>query len=456
MVFILCGAVGSAQNITADIYNKLLGYCSCKYAEEYLDKYYAQTENKNAQSYKTNIKPDLSKCSIDDHLPFDDLVKKIKSPATDLVKNYYRTHEKKNAVDSLFLDNYGKDFKVDFSELNRKLRVEIQNYLNREESVQPNLENESSSNKKVENNLNAKIRKRNNDPDESNKDSEGIKDEKPDTKTSVSNGKTFLLVITSICLFICAIIRWRFWNKIKGNKKKTEIFYGIVAFLFLMLLFALFKIVRIIIIAIVTILILGIVILYYFKKQKKNNNPTRKPEEKTEKINYKQEYKNLKEELQALNTDYKRLSEFNKEILAERNEWERKFKDLKRQTPIKHGNIDFGEQITDYQNKTKPIVNETISVLYADAIIDGFFNRIRETPNEDTIFELHLQNAQIATFSIYHSAKQLIINRPEFLDGCDKQVLNNAQGVKIESEGTAQRQADGKWKIIKKLNVIIN
>ena len=104
-----------------------------------------------------------------------------------------------------------------------------------------------------------------------------------------------------------------------------------------------------------------------------------------------------------------------------------------------------------------PNGNVTASILYADAIIDGFFNKTKETPNEDTIFELRLQNSLCATFTVYHSAKQRIISNPSFLEGCNKQVLNNTQNVKTESKGTAQRQAaDGKWKIIKKLNVIIN
>ena len=78
-----------------------------------------------------------------------------------------------------------------------------------------------------------------------------------------------------------------------------------------------------------------------------------------------------------------------------------------------------------------------------------------EKPDDDTIFEMRLQNAQAAVFTIYHSANQRIIDNPSFLEGCDKQVLSNAQKVVIESKGATRKQADGKWKIINKLNAIL-
>jgi exonuclease VII small subunit len=145
---------------------------------------------------------------------------------------------------------------------------------------------------------------------------------------------------------------------------------------------------------------------------------------------------------------------------------ERRYKELHEE------NIQLGQQMDAYMPKSsveinaeqnrenQPVYsqasNSTASTLYADSIFDGFFNKTKETPNEETVFELHLQNAQNATFRIYHSAKPRIIANPAFLEGCDKQVLANAQNVKIVNEGSAQRQADGKWKIVTKLNVIIN
>jgi len=106
------------------------------------------------------------------------------------------------------------------------------------------------------------------------------------------------------------------------------------------------------------------------------------------------------------------------------------------------------------QAPASPISSDTIR--YADTIIDGYFNRISETPNDDTIFELHLQNTDFARFSIYHSARQKIFANPSFLEGCNKQVLSNAQNLTIENEGTAQRKPeDGRWQIKNNLKIIL-
>jgi hypothetical protein len=94
--------------------------------------------------------------------------------------------------------------------------------------------------------------------------------------------------------------------------------------------------------------------------------------------------------------------------------------------------------------------------LYADAIIDGYFNKVRETPNEDTIFELHLRSESSSTFTVYRESYRRVVSCPDFLDGCEKQALLNGQTVKIESQGTAQKQSDGRWKISKKAVVIIS
>ncbi|MDR0603772.1 MAG: hypothetical protein LBG80_05655 [Bacteroidales bacterium] len=156
----------------------------------------------------------------------------------------------------------------------------------------------------------------------------------------------------------------------------------------------------------------------------------------------------LKTENKSLKNEVKKLETKNKELFDE--------------------NIHLGQKIESYQYKSKRVAvseieNETdknthdpISTLYSDAIIDGFFNRVREVPNEDTIFELHLQIEQMANFTIYPSAYKRVIANPDFLEGCDKQALHNAQNVTIESQGIAQKQPDGKWKITKKPNIIIS
>jgi hypothetical protein len=99
----------------------------------------------------------------------------------------------------------------------------------------------------------------------------------------------------------------------------------------------------------------------------------------------------------------------------------------------------------------------SFSIAYCDSIINGYFNRLSDSPDDDTIFEMYMQNTSYAKFTLHAAAYRRIIANPSFIDGCDKQVLPDAQNVKVRrgDEGIAQRQTDGRWKIIKKLNVII-
>ena len=84
--------------------------------------------------------------------------------------------------------------------------------------------------------------------------------------------------------------------------------------------------------------------------------------------------------------------------------------------------------------------------LYADAIIDGKFNSVKECPDDNTIFELKLNKAgdTRAIVIIYKEAEQLVIKRPEFLDGCEKQILGNTT-ITMLHEGVALKESSGKW-----------
>lgn len=96
---------------------------------------------------------------------------------------------------------------------------------------------------------------------------------------------------------------------------------------------------------------------------------------------------------------------------------------------------------------------DAYKTLYADSIIDEYFNKVTEKANDDTIFELHVTKNG-ANISVYPDAIRRIIANPSFLDGCDKQIIGN-RIVEIKEQGFAQIQMDGKWKVNKKLNVLI-
>lgn len=173
--------------------------------------------------------------------------------------------------------------------------------------------------------------------------------------------------------------------------------------------------------------------------------------------NYKKIYKKENEELKEKN---KKLSFENNEIRKECDEkqqqYEKAIKMLQNNQHIPRNVISEIVKQTEIHEQPKPEQLGNSYFLYADNIFDGHFNSISETPNEDSFFELRTQNAQNATFTIYTAAKQRIIANPSFLEGCDKQVLANASKLTVETEGSAQLQSDGKWKIIKKLNVTIS
>lgn len=99
---------------------------------------------------------------------------------------------------------------------------------------------------------------------------------------------------------------------------------------------------------------------------------------------------------------------------------------------------------------------EPPTTLYADAIIDDYFVKVRETPNEDSIFVLQLNGKNSADFDIYANAYSKVVANPSYLEGCEKQILYETKQIEVLSKGyTQQVDVDGKWKVIKKLNVII-
>jgi len=484
ITFILCGTIGFAQNISDTQYEQLYNYCLCKYAETYLNEYYGKIhpdfgKNIGYDEIKKNLSFTIKQPLTPDNL-LDILNKNNINATTRLIKDYCKNTEHNykegltdyELIDKLLLKSYGtRADKVDFTNLNKTLTEDINTYLKgitleHSDTVKTTL---------IEANSSALSNRRKNASsgiENPTKDAAVPKVEVDNKNGGLSFGTMMLVIIPIVGLFVCIIIRWKFWNKIKRIKQRKAIFYGITAFFVLMLLFTHFKIVRIIVITVIVIFILLFIIYYMINNEKYSYSKISKKEKYTI-INYKHNYEKLKEKYQALDAEYKHLKESNN---AEIKEWKRKYGELEREKDkLLNENIELGKENEAYKCNSKFNTNsitgqkgidisfdkENIedtftSVLYADAIIDGYFNRLSKTPNADTIFEMHLQNAKMATFSIFFGAEQLIIKRPEFLEGCEKQVLNNAQNIRIESEGTARLNVNLKWEIIKPLNIVIN
>jgi hypothetical protein len=95
------------------------------------------------------------------------------------------------------------------------------------------------------------------------------------------------------------------------------------------------------------------------------------------------------------------------------------------------------------------------TILYADFINDGWFSKVKEQPDDDTNFELHLNNESNASFTIYLPAYPRIVSNPAaFLQGCEKQVIGST-AVSITDVGTTVKDDNGKWRITDVLKVEI-
>ena len=93
--------------------------------------------------------------------------------------------------------------------------------------------------------------------------------------------------------------------------------------------------------------------------------------------------------------------------------------------------------------------------LYADFIDEGYFSKVKENPDDDTNFELHLNNERSASFIIYRPAYPRIVRNPAgFLQGCEKQVLGSST-ISITDDGSAIKDDNGKWRIANKIKVVI-
>jgi len=115
----------------------------------------------------------------------------------------------------------------------------------------------------------------------------------------------------------------------------------------------------------------------------------------------------------------------------------------------------------EVEQKTRPLspvpAPSLLQSLYADAIIDGKFNRVKEQPDDDTIFELKLRkpNAMRANVIVYAPSHKRVIANHSFLEGCEKQILGNTT-VTMLREGIAQKDGSGKWFIIITPEIKIN
>jgi len=160
------------------------------------------------------------------------------------------------------------------------------------------------------------------------------------------------------------------------------------------------------------------------------------------------EIRSLKERMNELHTNISNLKDRETLLVSEKKKLEydyQKFRTESNQNQQSQKSNDAQQTL-----RTRPEQSEWLPLppqsLYADAIIDGKFNRVSKQPTNDTIFELKLskQNEKRANVIIYEGAHELVKKRPEFLEGCEKQILGNSN-VSMIHEGEAQKDDTGNW-----------
>jgi LysM repeat protein len=167
--------------------------------------------------------------------------------------------------------------------------------------------------------------------------------------------------------------------------------------------------------------------------------------------------------------DIRDLKNDKKQLANQVKELESKMKNREKQyNQLLDENIQLGQKIEKLESLAKMEAEQdeiqtansainstetTASTLYADAIIDGSFNRIKTAANEDTVYEITRISARTATFRIYPDAYKRVLKNPDFIDGCDKQKINaSPQTLEVETGETAQDDF-GKWQITKKAKI---
>lgn len=190
-------------------------------------------------------------------------------------------------------------------------------------------------------------------------------------------------------------------------------------------------------------------------------------------ILYKKIERTFSEDLKDVENNNEHLQHELSEIKSNRNTNNSRIKELEgERDKLKQENDSLKMEIMHLQKNTSKVQSKTnpeivedqsmvdnkpaapeplrIASLYSDCIIDGYFNKVSEKPDEDTVFELVLNNGTTTTASIiiYPNAYRRIIANPAFINGCEKQIVGNSS-VNVERKGIAEKDANnGKWRLI--------
>lgn len=117
--------------------------------------------------------------------------------------------------------------------------------------------------------------------------------------------------------------------------------------------------------------------------------------------------------------------------------------------------LDSSTNVEDIKNKKDSI----ITVFYGTSVSPetALFQSISKQPENVSIFKMIVDNSRdnIAIFEIYEDAIRKIIEEPSFIEGaCDFNFPSACRSMVItDIPGEAEKQTDGKWKVIKRAKI---
>ena len=106
------------------------------------------------------------------------------------------------------------------------------------------------------------------------------------------------------------------------------------------------------------------------------------------------------------------------------------------------------------EKRTSPESNESIGHIYAEFIDNGEFKAVTNTEADFSMFELTLLTPNTATFKISPNREKLVIERPNYLAGCKKDIESGGEFLITNNAGTAHKSGD-KWIVDSPLDVKI-
>jgi len=420
LCIILCGTVCVAQNTVSQAeYEKWVDYVNCKYIIAFVDKKITQKSGEINDKYKkdyTNNESKLNVNSFDEAPKYGEIKKVIGNFQKAKTLSEY-INDKKSSLQQDWNKNQLINYLVDLpSEQPSPDGNGFKGYLSNEANIlKKDLQKQISDSLFVAKEKQEKVEQPQKDikqmVEQNTPETQQVIDNNTKTKTeqSARSGNSFWAWFVWFCIIaVTFILIYRFRNEVKKWLK------------------------------------------HKFGSQITNKNTL--PEEKDEKT-----------------TSSKDLEIENKRLFQNLKQWENDNAKLNTENQqLKNKIIEFQQQINELKNKEQLISEvfpkiesnkETQEIrksnkLYAANIIDGIFNKIAELPNDYSVFELTILSQNIASFTVYRNAYDRVLVAPEFIEGCDKQMLSNSpSNLDIEAGEARFHIESEKWQVIKKAKI---